>query len=188
MQPVAVLFASRVSIYHELADELNLEVYDEPRDARTFTGGMPIVAHPPCRSWSAYTAHQSKPQPGERQLALWCVEQLRKYGGVLEQPAHSRLFEASNIPRPSDNAKDNEWSAQVWQSWWGFEIRKRTWLAFFHVSQSAVEFPFALWDQYPDRKIWNKKSTNNRARTCEAMARWLVDAARNSTAIMEATR
>lgn len=35
-----------------------------------------------------------------KELGLWCAEQVRKWGGILEQPAHSRLWEAAGLPRP----------------------------------------------------------------------------------------
>ena len=101
MRTVAALCVGPRSVYKTLPD---VEAYDQARDARTFPGGMPIVGHPPCRSWSAYCAHQAKPEPGERELALWVIEQLRREGGVLEQPAHSRLWAAAGLPIPGNPA------------------------------------------------------------------------------------
>lgn len=46
---VAVLFARADSIYKGLP---GVDVYDADRDARTFPGGCPVVAHPPCRAWA----------------------------------------------------------------------------------------------------------------------------------------
>lgn len=45
---VAVLFARRDSIY-KLMPWAN--VYDDQRDALTWPGGTPVIAHPPCREW-----------------------------------------------------------------------------------------------------------------------------------------
>ena len=91
---VAVLCVSKNSIYKRIE---RVEAFDLARDARTFGGGMPVVAHPPCRSWSAYCAHQAKPLAGEKELGPLCVAWLRECGGVLEHPAHSRLFAAALI-------------------------------------------------------------------------------------------
>ena len=44
---VAVLFARKDSIYKEFEQ---CDVYDIERNALTFSGGIPIIAHPPCRS------------------------------------------------------------------------------------------------------------------------------------------
>ena len=78
LQTVAILCAQSRSVYFDLDA---VEVYDAKRDARTFGGGKPVVAHPPCRAWSRHCAHQAKPEPGERELGLWCVDQVKKWGG-----------------------------------------------------------------------------------------------------------
>ena len=88
--PIAVLCAARNSIYKTME---GVDVYDLDRDAKTFFGSVPIVGHPPCRSWSAFCAHQAKPLPGEKELGPLVVWMLRNNGGVLEHPAHSRLWD-----------------------------------------------------------------------------------------------
>jgi len=93
MRTVAVLFADRDSIYKTLP---GVDVYDVDRDARTFPGGMPVVAHPPCRLWGNVWANHpnplQKPDPQEKDLALFAVDAVRRCGGVLEHPASSRLW------------------------------------------------------------------------------------------------
>ena len=42
-----VLFVAPNSIYKELG----CDCYDAGRDARTYTGSAPVVAHPPCQLW-----------------------------------------------------------------------------------------------------------------------------------------
>ena len=172
---VAVLCASSTSIYHQMT---GVDVYDAKRDARSFAGGVPVVAHPPCRGWSAFCRHQAKPEPGELELGLWCVEQLRLWGGVLEQPAYSRLWDAAGIPKPLQPPVDGVWSMMVDQSWWGDRRSKRTWLAFAHVEPERVVVPFRLHDPSRDREQWNTMSKNTRAATPPAMAKWLVAVAR----------
>lgn len=175
---VAVLCAATNSIYHTLP---GVDVYDVKRDARTFPGGVPVIAHPPCRSWSAYCAHQAKPAEGERELGLWCVEQLRECGGILEQPAHSRLFRAAGIPKPDEGERGGLWSMLVWQAWWGYPMKKATWLAFSGVDPAAVLVPYRPHDCNGDRRRQQVMSKNQRAATCPAMARWLVGVARLAT-------
>ncbi len=48
LDTVAVLFARADSHYKALQ---GVEVYDMERDARTYDGPWPVVAHPPCRAW-----------------------------------------------------------------------------------------------------------------------------------------
>ncbi|WP_080675556.1 hypothetical protein [Rhodobacter capsulatus] len=70
---------------------LGVDCYDVVRDARTYSGSGKVIAHPPCRSWGRYKA-VAKPRPGERELALWALDLVRRNGGVLEHPASSGLW------------------------------------------------------------------------------------------------
>lgn len=82
-ETIAVLFARSDSIYKSLP---GCDVYDIERDALTWPGGSPVVAHPPCRAWGSF-AWRARPREGERECAPWAVEQIRRHGGVLEHPA-----------------------------------------------------------------------------------------------------
>ena len=174
---VAVLCVSKQSIYKRLEW---VEAYDAGRDALTFGGGMPVVAHPPCRSWSAHTAHQAKPLPGEKELGPWCAEKLRECGGVLEHPAHSRLFDAAKLPKPGCATRGDLWTMEVWQAWWNYPMRKATWLCFCGVSPSEIQLPFRLHPQGGDRRREQLMGKTQRSETTESFARWLVDVARRS--------
>jgi hypothetical protein len=172
---VAVLCAARNSVYHEIP---YVDVYDIDRDARTFKCDKPVVAHPPCRAWSAYCAHQAKPLPGERELGLWCCDVLRQCGGVLEQPAHSRLFAAGQLPVPPGRLGD-VWSMQVDQCWWGDSRKKATWLCFSMIDLADIVVPFCLrGSDAGDRRRWQVMSHQQRSATIPSMAEWLVDIAR----------
>lgn len=175
IRPVAALCCKSISEYMTMK---GVECYDERRDVRTFDGGMPIVAHPPCRAWSAFCRHQAKPQPGEKELGPLCVEWLRKCGGVLEHPAHSHLWAACNLPPPGQINGDL-WSIAVWQSWWGYPLTiKRTWLCLNGVAKKDVHFPFSLRNRGGDKQAWHVGSSVWRSRTTRAFAEWLVDVAR----------
>lgn len=178
MKSVAILCASPRSVYHSMQDVI---VYDRNRDAKTFTGGMPVVAHPPCRAWSAYCAHQAKPEPGEKELGPLCVDWLKECGGVLEHPAHSRLFAFCGLPKPGRVKTQEVWSAEVCGSWWGDSRTKTTWLCFFHIWPFGVRLPLALHDPTGDRRKWQLMGRAQRSATTRSMAIWLVDVARKST-------
>ena len=172
---VAILCAARKTVYRTMPD---LDIYDIDRDVRTFAGGMPIVAHPPCRSWSAYFAHQAKPLPGEKELGPLCVDWLRKCGGVLEHPAHSRLWDHCGLPLPGERERDGVWSLAIDQAWFGDSRRKRTWLLFSHVE--PMTYPLILRESKGDREAWNKLSKGRRSETKPAFADWLVAVARSA--------
>ena len=48
---IAVLCARHDSPYKAIP---TCDVYDEARDARTFPGGVPVIAHPPCRGFGNF--------------------------------------------------------------------------------------------------------------------------------------
>lgn len=178
LRTVAALCVSGRSIYKQLE---GVEVWDMKRDCRTFAGGMPVVCHPPCRSWSAFVSHQAKPPPGEKELGLLCAEWLKRCGGVLEHPAHSRLFAAAGLPMPeAPTAGAFLWTLEVWQCWWGYPMRKATWLCFAGVDPKAVELPFQLHRQGFDHERHQRLSSAARSRTMPEFASWLVGVARQS--------
>ena len=142
LRTIAALCIAPNSLYKRMP---GVEAYDQARDVRSFAGGMPVVAHPPCRAWSAYTAHQAKPAEGEKELGLLCAEWLRSEGGVLEHPAHSRLFEAARLPMPGQRQGDL-YTMLVWQAWWGYPMRKATWLCFSRVDVREIELPYRPHD------------------------------------------
>lgn len=180
---VAALCVAGNSVYKTMP---GVDAYDARRDARTFPGGMPVVAHPPCRLWSAYTKHQAKSDDPEAEKALgrWCVEQVRSWGGVLEQPAHSGLWEATGLPAPGSSAnRPFAFSIEVSQAWWGYPMLKATWLYFHGVDFDSLVIPHREHDSSEglgDRRRQQLMSKNQRAATLPAFAQWLVDAARSS--------
>jgi hypothetical protein len=121
---VAVLFVAEGSEYLSMP----VDCYDARRDARTFRGPGPVVAHPPCRLWSMLR-HWSTAPDSERALALFALEVVRRNGGVLEHPAWSKLWDAAALPLPGEAADSfGGWTLAVSQKWWGHRARKRTWL------------------------------------------------------------
>lgn len=98
------------------------------RDATQYAGPWPVVAHPPCKSWGSLR-HLALPNQAERDCGPRAVEQVRRWGGVLEQPAHSQLWAACGLPRPGELPDSfGGWSIEVSQCDFGHLARKRTWL------------------------------------------------------------
>ena len=121
---VSVLFARDDSIYKTLP---NCDVWDKQRDAMQWPGGNPVVAHPPCRAWGRLRQF-AKPEPGEKEFALWAVERVRENGGVLEHPAQSTLWEAAGLPTPGQRDSFGGWTLPIHQHCFGHRAEKKTWL------------------------------------------------------------
>jgi hypothetical protein len=120
--PVAVLFARADSVYKSLP---GCDVYDIERDARTYAGSAPIVAHPPCRAWGILRA-LAKPRPDEKALAPWAVAQIRRNGGVLEHPKASTLWPHMGLPAIGERDEFGGWTLPIFQFWWGHRAEKAT--------------------------------------------------------------
>lgn len=141
MQTVAVLFARSDSIYKTLP---GVDVFDADRNALTWTGGAPVVAHPPCRLWGRLRGMSTAPA-AERDLAPWAVSQVRRWGGVLEHPAASALWPVANLPEPGVRDEFGGWTLPILQSWFGHRAEKATRLYICGVEPGSLpEIPFVL--------------------------------------------
>ena len=119
---VAALFVRANSIYKTMPA---VDAWDAQRDALAWPGGMPVVAHPPCRSWGTLRA-LAKPRPGEKELAVWAVAQVRKFGGVLEHPKRSTLWPHCGLPAIGERDKFGGWTLPIFQSSFGHRAEKAT--------------------------------------------------------------
>jgi hypothetical protein len=172
MEAVAVLFARADSHYKAMP---GCDVWDAERDARRWPGGRSVVTHPPCGMWGRY-AHRCKGGSGEKALAVWAVQQVRAFGGVLEHPATSRLWPELGLPEPGARDAWGGWTLVVYQSWWGHRAPKPTRLYIVGCSPADLPaYPFALG--IPPGRIENM-NVREREATTPAFAQWLVDLAR----------
>jgi hypothetical protein len=133
---IAALFVETNGVYFNLPF---VEPFDLHKNALTYAGDDPVVAHPPCQLWgkfakinyARYGGSHNKPgnDGGCFTHALDCV---RKYGGVLEHPAFTYAWSAYSLPVPKGigwiQCSGHEWVCEVWQSAYGHLARKRTWL------------------------------------------------------------
>lgn len=133
---IAALYVETNGCYFGLDQ---VDPWDITRDARSYPGPWPVVAHPPCERWGRFAkghmtkqVHQVGDDGGCFASAL---ASLRRWGGVLEHPAHSKAWAAHGIPTPS--AKGGwlqvgycEWTCQVEQGHYGHKARKATWLLY----------------------------------------------------------
>jgi len=197
---IAVLFARTDSIYKSLPA---CDVYDIDRDALTWPGGAPVVAHPPCRAWGRLF-YFAKPRPGEKELGLWAVGQVRQWGGVLEHPAGSKLFSAAGLPMPGETDAWGGWTLPITQHWFGHRAEKKTWLYIVGCApQHIPPMPLVLGDtthviagSRPRRKdgtrlrkkegnpAWRPEvSKAEREHTPPELAKWLLEVARRCSTL-----
>ena len=138
-RPIAVLYCEPGGIYYNPRWG-PLDLWDKERDARRYEGGLPVVAHPPCARWclmaplvESIYGYRAYEDDGMFAAALRAV---RRYGGVLEHPAHTKAWLMHGLALPYGvNAEG--WSNADFQGGWTIELaqrhyghcgRKRTWL------------------------------------------------------------
>lgn len=133
---IAALYVQRDGVYSDLE---GVSPWPEERDARSYRGPHPVVAHPPCARWGKFwygspsgkTRYEKGDDGGCFANALACV---RHYCGVIEHPAESYAWTRFDLPKP---VKGAGWSAPdnfggrsiyVEQGQYGHVSRKPTWL------------------------------------------------------------
>jgi hypothetical protein len=123
-------------------------------------------------------------EPSVSQIA---VEQVRRWGGVLEHPEGSVLWLAARLPLPGGLPDEHGgWSIEVDQVSWGHRARKRTWLYVVGVRPSDIVIlrggtpthRIAVDRRKPNRSGLKELSAQGRRRTPRAFAEFLVAIAR----------
>lgn len=178
----AVLFARQDSVYKSFP---STDVYDIDRDARTWAGGAPVVAHPPCRGWGRLRQF-AKVRPDELDLGRWAVQQVRSFGGVLEHPAESTLFNECRMPHPGEFPDEfGGWTLEIEQFQFGHRAEKRTWLYIVGCRPNQLP-PMPRREGRPTHCVRPTKNgvrlptigKAEREHTPASLAAWLVDLAR----------
>lgn len=133
---VAALFVETNGVYFGLP---NVEPWDRERDARTYAGPHPVVAHPPCKRWGRYaTGAPCKPNQyrvgDDNGCFKAALDAVRMFGGVLEHPEASKAWAHFNLNAPPRDggwiAADmiGGWTCCVYQGHYGHMAGKATWL------------------------------------------------------------
>jgi hypothetical protein len=131
---VAALFVAPDGPYYSLP---GVEPWGPERDARTYAGPHPVVAHPPCERWGRYwgggpSARVKRKLGDDGYCFVAALTSVEQWGGVLEHPEASHAWARYKIPRPSWRegwvpARDG-WTCCVAQGNYGHRARKLTWL------------------------------------------------------------
>ena len=141
-----------------------VDPWDEARDARSYAGPHPVVAHPPCQRWGRFW-HGSTRKPHQYKLGddggcfAAALRAVQKWGGVIEHPADTHAWERYGINRP-DRAGGwlrarprghtaDGWTCCVYQGHYGHPSGKATWLYVAGVARDAL--PDLRWGKTEQR-------------------------------------
>lgn len=137
MSDVAALFVQPDGCY---ANDPSIDAWPESRDARTYSGCLPVVAHPPCQLWGPMAAVNFKRWGGEHNRPgndqgcfASALASVRANRGVLEHPKATRAWAAHGLTKPTAigwQPCGEGWVCEVWQSAYGHRANKATWLYF----------------------------------------------------------
>ena len=133
---IAALYVQTDGCYFDIE---GVDPWDEARDARTYVGPHPVVAHPPCERWGRYwfggpSVKVRRVLGDDGGCFVAALEAVRKFGGVLEHPEGSHAWKAHLLHRPpkwggwvvADDV--GGWTCCVEQGHYGHRARKATWL------------------------------------------------------------
>lgn len=145
---IAALYIEPEGVYAGLP---GVDTWDAVRDARSYPGPWPVVAHPPCERWGRFW-HGSTRKPHQFELGdddgcfAAALASVRWWGGVIEHPADSHAFKHFGLPIPRRGAGWSEpdafggRSCYVEQGHYGHAARKATWLYAVGVDFSDLEW------------------------------------------------
>lgn len=146
---IAALYVQRDGCYYGIDD---VDPWDEARDARTYAGPWPVVAHPPCERWGRYwsggpSARVRRKLGDDAGCFAAALASVRAHGGVLEHPEGSHAWRAHDLNLPPSTGGwivadwDGGWTCCVEQGAYGHQARKATWL----YARGVDEFPSLDW-------------------------------------------
>lgn len=133
---IAALFVEKNGAYFGIPD---VDPWPIDRDARKYTDNHPVVAHPPCQLWGRFAKVNFIRWGGEHNRPgndggcfASAISNVIRCGGVLEHPAFSNAWKQFELDAPRgigwEQIGDDAFVCEVWQSAYGHQARKRTWL------------------------------------------------------------
>ena len=148
---IAALYVETDGAYFNLD---GIEPWDETRDARSYAGPYPVVAHPPCQRWGQMAIVNFARWGGEHNRLgndngcfAAALAAVRQWGGVLEHPAKTRAWDEFGLTKPAGpgwhRCVGGGWTCEVWQSAYGHRANKATWL-YYHGDTPPIEL---IWDR-----------------------------------------
>lgn len=153
---ISVLCTSSESLYTQLP---NLDLWPISRNAYNFNHDYPVITHAPCPQWSRLKAF-SLADDHQKNLARFCLQKVFSNGGIFEHPAGSSFFKEVGI-KPT---------LSIDQSWFGFPVRKRTYLFFYKCKPLSFPLNFDI----PPRSFSNL-SHRQRSEMTLSLCSWLCE-------------
>jgi hypothetical protein len=128
--------------------------------------------------------HLSTAPIKEKDLARNAVRMVRRWGGVLEHPALSKLWDDQDLPKVGQ-ARPKEFTLAYYQWFFGHDALKPTWFFISGVPMQEIPSP-PMRLGYHTHQIGGsfrtsgkrQMSSRRRAQTPPALAEWLVAVAR----------
>lgn len=135
---VAALYVAKNGCYAGLP---GVDPWDEDRDARTYAGPWPVVAHPPCQRWGKLWAGQPLyiKRTGQRKIKgddggcfAAALTAVRRWGGIIEHPWDSHAWPHYGLNKPTREGGwivadfCGGWTCCVEQGRYGHYARKPT--------------------------------------------------------------
>ena len=155
---IAALYVQAGGCYYGLSD---VDPWDEARDARTYAGPHPVVAHPPCQRWGKLWAGQPLfiKRTGIRKIKgddggcfAAALHAVRTWGGVIEHPWGSHAWPWFGLNTPPREGRwiaadfYGGWTCCVEQGRYGHYARKPTMLLAY-----GCDLPEMDWGESPAR-------------------------------------
>lgn len=148
---IAALYVEAAGAYAGLP---GVDPWDEARDARSYAGPFPVVAHPPCQRWGHFYAGSPLAISRGKRLILGddggcfaaALAAVRRWGGVLEHPQNSMAWAHFGLKKPPRCGGwimadwQGGWTCRVEQGFYGHWARKPTWLY-----ACGVDLPSLRW-------------------------------------------
>jgi len=145
---IAALYVQTGGVYFDLD---GVDPWDEARDARSYPGPFPVIAHPPCKRWGRYwsggpSAKVKRIKGDDGGCFISALAAVRKWGGVIEHPEASHAWTWHGLNKPP---KSGGWVVADWFGGWtccveqghyGHRARKATWLY-----AVGAELPALTW-------------------------------------------
>jgi hypothetical protein len=166
---ITILYVQNGSVYETIP---GCDLWDRTRDARSYSGPAPVIAHPPCGHWGKY---RHRCNLDGRDCASIALSQVRLYGGILEHPIGSQLW--LHCVKPGEGV--DLWGAvtiDLMQHDYGHPALKPTRL---YVCRQHLILPPPCTTQEEIRKL-ERLSHRQRAATPATLATALVNSLRQN--------